>query len=346
MAARFCTNCGSPVEAAAGFCGNCGTRIAPVAAPPPVVAPPPAPSSYAPPSYGPPPPAVPPPGYPYAAPPYPAAPYPAYDYAAAERKKRIDRTRTGVLLIAIGFVLNWVPYTWLPGSVLILVGAILGILGRKAFGERHSQFVVVAIIVFFIGIIAAGALAAIFTFQFLVAVSLGNLASAGAAVRNFVIALIAAAAISGIASVLFVHELENKTGKYLLYAGYAAGVIAPGIVAALAISQIESMVASGSASGLESLFGELTTLGLLSGVSSILFAGAYFIAYSRIQRREIPPSVAPPTPVPGWPPATPSPSPPTVPPPATPPPAAPSAPTEPVSPMNPSENPPPGPEEL
>jgi len=339
MGARFCSNCGSPVDVAATFCGRCGARITPGVAPaaaPAAAAPSP---PYTPPTIYAPPPAAPSPPYPYAAPPYPPAPYPAYDYAAAERQKRIDRTRTGVLLIAIGFILNWVPYIGILGSLLILIGAILGIIGRKAFGQRHSQFVVVAIVVFFVGIIAAGALGAIFAFQLFLATSVSDLAGAAAAVRNFVIALIVGAAISGIASILFVHELENKTGKYLLYAGYAAGVIAPGIVAVLIIGQIEAFVTSGNLAALAALGTEATTLGLLSGVSSVLFAGAYFIAYSRIQRREIPPPIAPPSPTLQWPPAAPAPYTPPAPSPATPS-AAPPAPAESPSPPTPPARPP------
>jgi len=293
MAARFCSNCGSAVDLGATFCGRCGARLTPGAVPAPAAATPYAPPPYAaPPGYAPPP-AAPTPGYPYA-----AAPYPAFDYAAAELQKRIGRTKTGVLLIFIGFLFNWIPDI-LPiviGGLVIFVGAILTILGRKAFGARHNMFVILAIVIFIVGLAAAFALEIAF---------------------NILIAGVIDAAISGIASVLFVHELENKTGKYLLYAGYAASVIVSVVILALVFPIIDAALVS--------------TYRFLDGVSSVIFAGAYFIAYSRIQRREIPPPLAPPAPAPGWPaPGTPAAT--------TPPPGF----AEP--PWRPPESPPPGPE--
>src|SRR5256885_13761663 len=62
----------------------------------------------------------------------------------AERRKQIGRTKTGVLLLLVGTLISWLP---IPigalGALLILIGAILVILGRKAFGAAHSRNVIV-----------------------------------------------------------------------------------------------------------------------------------------------------------------------------------------------------------
>src|SRR2546427_10291171 len=114
----FCTNCGSPLSA--------GT-------PPPSGAPP----MYAAPGpYG------------GAMPGLPSA----WD---AERRKQIDRTKTGVLLLLIGTLLQWLPLISIIGVILLLVGAILVILGRKAFGPAHARKVMISILLFFIGVIIA-----------------------------------------------------------------------------------------------------------------------------------------------------------------------------------------------
>src|SRR5881296_1093241 len=111
----FCTNCGSPLSAGTSPSG--------------------APPMYAAPG-----------AYPGAMPGLPSA----WD---SERRKQIDRTKTGLLLLLIGGLISWIPIIGLLGGVLLLIGAILVILGRKAFGSTHARNVVLAIVLFFVGII-------------------------------------------------------------------------------------------------------------------------------------------------------------------------------------------------
>src|SRR2546428_23791 len=90
LGTMFCTNCGSPLSA--------GTP-APTAAPPMYAAP------------G---------AYPGAMPGLPSA----WD---AERRKQIDRTKTGLLLLLIGGLISWIPIVGIFGGLLSLIGAILAI---------------------------------------------------------------------------------------------------------------------------------------------------------------------------------------------------------------------------
>src|SRR3989454_7873361 len=109
----FCTNCGSPLSA--------GT----------------APPSSAPPMY-------PAPGpYGGAMPGLPSA----WD---AERRKQIDRTKTGLLLLLIGGLISWIPIIGVFGALLLLIGAILVILRRKAFGSTHPRKRVTGVVLFFV----------------------------------------------------------------------------------------------------------------------------------------------------------------------------------------------------
>src|SRR3989449_11686844 len=91
----FCTNCGSPLSA--------GTP-APSGAPPMY----PAPGAYG-----------------GAMPGLPSA----WDVG---RRKQIDRTKTGLLLLLIGGVLSWIPIIWVLGGGPFLLGAVLRILRRQA----------------------------------------------------------------------------------------------------------------------------------------------------------------------------------------------------------------------
>src|SRR3989442_2080632 len=130
-ASNVCPKCGFMNQAGWTFCANCGSPAAMAGGMPPAggtLAPPPA---------------------------YPA--YPGYGYGAspweAERQKQINRTKTGLLLLLIGGLISWIPFIGLLGSLLLLIGAILVIIGRKAFGSTHARNVVLAIVLFFVGII-------------------------------------------------------------------------------------------------------------------------------------------------------------------------------------------------
>src|SRR3989449_6060667 len=98
----FCTNCGSPLSA--------GTP-APSGAPPMY----PAPGAYG-----------------GAMPGLPSA----WDVG---RRKQIDRTKTGLLLLLIGGLILWISIIGLFGGVLFLLGAVLLVLRREAVGSTPPR---------------------------------------------------------------------------------------------------------------------------------------------------------------------------------------------------------------
>ncbi len=352
MAGRFCQDCGAPNEAIARYCAQCGSELragVPPAAPP---GPFPAPGPHAPsPAPVAPPAPVPPPLYspsPYppmygSAYPY-AGPYPAYpNYAVMERQKQVDRTKTGFLLLAVGFLIGWVPLIGAVGGLLAFIGAILVILGRKAFGDRHATLVIISIVVYIASFVLSAVFIAWFFLAGLQSSIEGNPRPFLSAFWPFIGGLIVASAIGAVAQVLFVHELEKPIGRYLLYGALVASIVIP-IGAVLVLMPALSAVLDGIASGtitnpndprLAALEGVQGLLTLASVVPSVLFGIAYFLAWQRIDRREIPgdaalqggaapswpyPYVPPATPFPPPASAAPPPSPPAGPPPGAPPP--------------------------
>ena len=290
-----------------------------------------------------PPPYTPPPQYtpprapaPAGSPVYPPPAYPGYpqsDYAAMQHQKRVGRTKTGVLLIAIGFAITWLPFVGLIGGLLIFIGAILAILGRKAFGSRHSLFVVISVVLLIAGFLGSVIAAFVIALQNVSALTLGDFSGFVGVYRGVVIGSLAFGILIGIASAIFVHELENQTGKYLLYAGFAASVVTGALIAVLTLSALDALGPGVTAQDFVAFSSQLPAINLLSGVPSIVFAGAYLMAYSRISRGEIPGPVGPAPPAPAWPaPGSGG---------YLPPPAAPAAPSAPPSPPPPS--PPSGP---
>lgn len=258
---QFCVNCGAPLGGAPAFM-PAGTT-----------------SGYPPPT-----------GY--------AAIPPAVDY---KRQEHVDRTRTGLLLLMLGALLGWVPFgISLIGVVLSLIGAILVILGRKAFGGEHTRFVLVAIVLFFVGILI-NFVAGIALGLAVVSAALGTAptaASLESAVNVLLIGSILAAIVGGLAQVLFTSSIQNPPGRVLLFAGYGAQVALQAVIFLLISPLLAAMLAAAFASGtydpvpLATLQAQISTWQVFAVIPDLLFAGAYYLAWSRVSRGEIPEGTA------------------------------------------------------
>jgi len=221
----------------------------------------------------------------------------------AERRKQIDRTKTGLLLLLIGGLISWIPLIGIVGGLLLLIGAIFVIIGRKAFGSTHARNVVIAIVLFFVGIvigIIAGVLFAAAVFSAIASQNPAALGAAlGSAFNTLLVGAIIAAVVSGIASVLFTYALQKQTGKMLLWAGYAANLAISIAVFAIIGPLIANAVNQATSGGtynpapIVALQGQLSALGYLSVIPALLFAATY-LAWSRVSHGEIPPPTTPP----------------------------------------------------
>lgn len=263
---QFCTNCGAPLTGSPAGVPASGTTVSAAA-----------------------------PGAVYVTPPM------SYDWP-----RQVDRTKTGVLLLLFGSLLSWVPYgVAVLGDVLLLVGAILVILGRKAFGPAHSRNVVISIVVFCIGIVTVIGVAIVAILP-----SLPSIINAGGVMTPAVRAgvqnaglegAIAAAVVIGIAEVQFIYALQVPRGRLLLWAGYAAN-LAVAVAIYVVLNPIYNAVVTQA--DFDSALRLQVSYSIFSAIPALLFAAADYLAWSRINRREIPPAPVPPTPPTYVPPAT------------------------------------------
>jgi len=269
-----CTRCGTVNTAGSRFCANCGTSL---------LTGPTGPAST--------------PGF---QPPSQYTHSTSYTFAAAdyEKRKMTDRTKTELLII-IGTILAPIPFISILGGILALIGAILVILGREVFGEKHSRNAVWSIGIYVVGIV----LIFVFTIGFALSiVSVAFLTSNPAALsqsiisnfNNFLIGIVVSAAITGLANVLFTYELQKPIGRYLLWAGYATSLVTSIAVFALVAPQIASVVAQ-AVSGrtfnripIENLQAQTQTYQIIGLIPAAIYATAYYMAWSRINRGEIP----------------------------------------------------------
>ena len=285
---QFCTNCGAPLGGTAGIPAR-ATGV-PAAAP----------------AYG------------YAAPPM------NYD-----SPRQVDRTKTGILLLLFGSLISWLPYgIGAIGDILLLVGAILVILGRKAFGPTHSRNVVLSIVLFCIGILIVLVVAIVALIPSVASIVSSNgvlTPAVRAAAQNAGLsAAIASAVVVGIAEVLFTYALQAPKGRLLLWLGYGTNL---GVAIAIFLVLSPVYTAVTTQADFDRAFSQQLVYSVLAVLPSILFAGADYLAWSRIKRGEIPAAPTSPPPPAYVPPATFTAMPPR--PPSPPPPSGPAPPLNP-----------------
>jgi hypothetical protein len=227
-------------------------------------------------------------------------PYPYNASVAAyweyHRAGKIDNTKTGLLLLIIGLALSWIPFIGAIGGLVALIGALLVILGREAFGPEHARDAILALIVFIVGIgvTIVGFLALFFT-------TIAFRASPGSIVQPFAwfgVLTIIGGAVTGLSEVLLTYALQLSTGRVLLWTAYAASI-------AISIVNLFFILPIFNEPG-GFLFPAIFVTALLGIIPAMLYAAAYYLARQRIVHREIPSPIAPPftTPSFGIPPTT------------------------------------------
>ncbi len=219
---------------------------------------------------------------------------PAIDYVT---EREISRTKTGVGLLAVGAALGWIPVIGFLGGLLSLVGAILVILGRDAFGEKHARNVGIAIALFVIGLIGGIVLAGGILTSVAQAANLPPAQAEPAIVSAFDTLLAGAVVLSiltGPASVLFLWELLGVPGKALILLSYAVGVVVALWVYLVITGQVAAALSSAFAvtppdsAPLLALDAQMNGLKLVNAIPALLAAGAAGMAWSRVASGVVP----------------------------------------------------------
>jgi len=195
-------------------------------------------------------------------------------------------------------LLSSIPYIGTIGGLLALVGAILVILGRQAFGKLHTNYAIWSIAIYLVGLVVLVISLTMFTLS----LTPGSLGASGQALpdylssafNNLLIGAIVGGAITGLAIVLFTYALQESVGRTLLWAGYIASMIVNVLVYLLITPDIAPAVQQAISGGvfnpapLNDLLVTIRTLQLLALVPALMFSGAFYMAWSRIRRGEIP----------------------------------------------------------
>lgn len=206
--------------------------------------------------------------------------------------KETQRTSTGLLLCFIGFALSWIPYIMYLGGLLVFIGFIYLLLGRDVFGSRHSSFVVLSFVLFLASIIVGFILGLGFISS--VITNINNASGLEAAFRNLLLSAMITGIIGGLYQILGALDLSDKTGKFLLIAGFVLQV-AIGIAVYLVFlgplqTAVSQTISQHSTVPLASLQAQLTYIRLVDAFPALIFAVSYYMARGRILRGIIPKS--------------------------------------------------------
>jgi len=183
------------------------------------------------------------------------------------------------------------------GGLLILVGGVLFLIGRKEFGERHQKFVLYAVIIFIVGIIISSVVGGIGTFitisQSMVNGSETDISWVGYSILT---STIIGSITGSLAYVFALYELEDKNGKRILYLAFIVSIIITIIIGFFSIGAIEAMIADISSGGSSTDFtssftytSQITQYSSLGIISNILWLITLYIPYNRIKKGELVP---------------------------------------------------------
>lgn len=212
-------------------------------------------------------------------------------------QERISRTKTGIWLLIAAVLLLWIPYVQYLGVFLAIVAGIFIIIGREAFGEKHSRNVLIALAIYIVSIVVELIIIAGFVSSVQAAVNASGPGLA-AALRSSVLSLLIGTAIvgalGGLVYVFAFFELEGESGRRFLLISYAVQVIVVAVVFALlyaGMSQALAQAFSGStvnAGPIIAFQSKELLYGLASVIPYALFAYAFNLARKRIDNAEIP----------------------------------------------------------
>jgi len=242
--------------------------------------------------------APPPPAGVFGAPPAGLPPPPPEVIIPANVTADRNRAVTGLLLLVIGFVLGWIPFISIIGSLISLIGIIFVILSRKAYGESNRRYVVTGGVLFLIAILATIGLVIGFAVALIGQVSTttsGAVTFHTSALKTDLTALFIGIAvvgiIAGLSQVVLVYGLSDRTTRILLWTGFVTSVVLSVLVFFLIYPEVATAVSQATSgtkfnpAPISSLETQSDLLGATKALPSLLFAWAYYRARAEAMRR-------------------------------------------------------------
>jgi len=208
-------------------------------------------------------------------------------------------TSTSYLLITsdvVQIIISILGIISFIGAILILAGLITFYMGRKEFGEKHENNIKKALILVVINIVLAVVFAIAIAFMTVSAVMSSSSGTVETTGFSFVIIIfsIISSILGGLAYYFGLIELEDETGKNVLFAGIISSILislATSIYLAGWLGDFLGDISSISNYSTLSLNQNIGGIGILGIIPGLLFLYAYYIAYNRIKQGKIKPKI-------------------------------------------------------
>ncbi len=198
-----------------------------------------------------------------------------------------DRTITGLLLLAIGFGLLWIPYVSFLGEILGFVGVILVFLGRGGYGADHrisvnygATLIVIAIILGFFLVISIAAEILSIPSQPGITLSQAGSELSGA-LQNLFVGTAAVGILASWGEVLLVRGLSDPTTSRILWLAFAVNLVLNVIILIIVLPLVQTAVNEATSTSppnlgpVDQLQTTFTLLGLVKIVPSLMFLWGY-----------------------------------------------------------------------
>jgi hypothetical protein len=210
-----------------------------------------------------------------------------------EKRNNAYRTKTGLGFILLGIILSPIPTAALYGGLSLIGGVVLVFLGRRAFGAKHQRYALWSFVLIIGGVVSE--LAGSFVVDLMFALSLSNGVDPASALASFFLTLnlllIVIDAILTLGLVFLTYDLQNSTGRTILWAAYFLGILMNMILAVVIFSQVQAVSAEvvsqvGTARDAVALITYVfAPWRLLQFVPAIFYAIAYYKTRSSVEKR-------------------------------------------------------------
>jgi hypothetical protein len=229
----------------------------------------------------------------------------------AKRKKDTSQTKTGLLILTIGYsalaiiigasVFDLLFGLLAPVAGLIgIVGGLLILLARDTFGRAHSRNAIVSALLFIVSLVTIVVGKILFGAALVLSripngtITYGTTTSS--TVNPYLILYITstvATALTGLAIVFLTYALHRKDGRIILSISYIAFLTLTILMTVLILQGLATdftMIAV-DPSSLQTMRYQYEILQLLTVIPTLAFAFTFYLAWSRINRGELPESI-------------------------------------------------------
>lgn len=231
----------------------------------------------------------------------------------AKRKKDTSQTKTGLLILTIGYaalaiIIGASVFNLLFGllaqvaGLIGIVGGLLILLARDTFGRAHSRNAMLSVLLFILSVatIVVGRILFVVALAFTLipsgTITYGNTTSS--TVNPYLILYITDAigtALTGLAIVFLTYALHRKTGRIILSISYITFLALTVLMTLLTLQGIAVMGNSAVLPDLQAMHDQHEIVQLLTIIPTLAIAFTFYLAWSRIKRGELPQSATVPT---------------------------------------------------